>query len=225
MTQPIQNERATVSDEIAKVLSKYSISFKDINKNNAEDKIINALVEALVKYGKSRSGINKISKLSVLLCRAIGMGDRYCDVMEKVSLIYDTGNLKIDPEIYQKENKLTFEEFEIIKQHTVIGRDLLASQKSPLLDMAAVIAVQHHEWYDGSGYPFGLKGENISLAARIVAVADTAVALSSTRKGREIMDFEQIVDHMQKRSGFHFDPEVVDRFIENKEEILRLLAQ
>ncbi|NKQ40791.1 MAG: HD domain-containing protein [Sulfurovum sp.] len=225
MTKIMNDAEDTISREIGSVLSRFGISSKIGSSDNLEDAAISALTDALVKYGKSRTQINKISAVSTLLCSATGMGDKYCGVMCKASLLYDVGNLKIDPRIYEKDNKLTFEEFEIIKQHTVMGRDLLLTQKNPTLDMAAVISAQHHEWYDGSGYPYRLKGHDISLSARIVAVADTTVALYSVRKGRETMEFGEIVEHIKRRSGFHFDPEVVDRFLENKEKILEILAK
>lgn len=188
-----------------------------------EERVIRIIIDALAIYGKDRNHIMKISQLSSLLAGAIGLGARYSEVLEAASLVYDIGNLAIDPEIYKKDNKLSFEEFEIIKHHTTIGQKALLSQHNPMLDMAALISAQHHEWYDGSGYPAGLKGEEISLPARIVAVADTVAALCSPRYGREIMDFDKVLIHMQRGSGLHFDPEVIERFMENKEQIALIL--
>jgi len=184
-----------------------------------------AIVDKLVAYGKDKKQIDKISQLSTLLCHAIGQDAGYCLTLKKASLIYDVGNLKIDQEIYRKDNRLSFEEFEIIKYHTTIGRDLLRTQKNKMLDMAAKISAEHHEWYDGSGYPHGLKRKEISLPARIVALADTVVALLTPRHGREVMDLEKIVVHIQKRRGLHFDPEVVDHFLKNIKAIKEILIE
>jgi len=193
--------------------------------NAFEDELVHVIVEALVKYGKERSQIMKISQISRLLCGAIGLGKTYCDVLGKASLIYDIGNLGIDPVLYKKDNRLSFEEFEIIKYHTIIGRDALLAQKNATLDMAALIAAQHHEWYDGGGYPHSLKGKEIAISARIVSLADTVVALFSPRHGREIMAFNRIVEYIKEGTGHHFDPEVVERFLEYKEEVENILTE
>jgi len=189
-----------------------------------EKKVTETIVEALVKYGKRREQIRKISQMSVLLCQYMGLGQKYCSVLEIASQVYDVGNLSLDAAIYMKDMKLTFEEFEIVKHHTVIGHDALRAQSNPILDMAALVSWQHHEWYDGTGYPQRLKGDQISIAARIVALADTVVTLSSDRPGREKMSFQEIIMHVEKRKGRHFDPDVVTQFFKHKEGVQKILG-
>ncbi len=181
------------------------------------------IVEALVKYGKDREQILRVSQISGVIAREMGFNETDTWMFEQAALIYDIGNLEIDPAIYKKGNRLSFEEFEIIKEHTLIGYALLQAQKSPLCKMAASLSVEHHEWFDGSGYPYGLVGSEISMFAKIVAVADTVSALFVPRYGRQAIDFEEIVTHLKKRKGTHFDPLVIDQFVTHREEIGEIL--
>jgi len=218
-----QKNNMRICPKLSDLLGVPSEKFLD-SEESFEEAFIAIAIERLVRYGKEKRQILKISRLSTFLCDKMGLGKRYCHVLKNASLIYDIGNLKIDPEIYRKEKRLSFEEFEIIKHHTIIGHDALREQKNPLLDMAALVSIEHHEWYDGSGYPYGLEGEQISISARIVALADTVVALSSFRSGREVMHFEEIIEHVQKRRGLHFDPHLVDLFLEHRTAIKEILS-
>ena len=192
--------------------------------DNVEALLIADIVDALVAYGKNKEQIHKIAQISMLLSLKMGIEEARDGSMGQAALIYDTGNLSIDPSIYKKGNRLSFEEFEIIKKHPLIGHKTLKAQKNKILDLAALLSAEHHEWYDGSGYPYGLAGEEISLAAKIVALADTVGALSAPRYGRQTVDFSEILSHVQKRSGTQFDPAVVEQFISQKEVISDILA-
>lgn len=192
--------------------------------DNVESLLIAGIVDALVSYGKDKEQIYKTAQISTLLSLKMGIEEARDGSMGQAALIYDTGNLAIDPNIYKKGNRLSFEEFEIIKKHPLIGHKILKAQKNKILDLGALLAVQHHEWYDGSGYPYGLAGEEISLAARIVTLADVVGALSAPRYGRQAVDFSEILAHVQKRSDTQFDPAVVEQFIRHKEVISDILA-
>ena len=185
--------------------------------------LIASIVDTLVAYGKNREQINKIAQISKLLSQKMGLEEAHAAIIEKAASIYDVGNLKIDPVIYKKGNRLSFEEFEIIKEHTSIGYEVLKAQKSKILDMGASLSAEHHEWYDGSGYPYGLAGEEISVFGRIVALADTVGALSAPRYGRQAVDFGEILSHVQKRSDSQFDPMIVEQFYESREVIEEIL--
>jgi HD-GYP domain-containing protein (c-di-GMP phosphodiesterase class II) len=222
--RPSHTETVMLCHEICTLLGTPHKEVTLDQENSFETKVADTIVDALVKYGKRREQIRKISLMSVLLCQYMGLGQKYCSVLGIASQIYDIGNLSLDATIYMKDMKLSFEEFEIIKHHTIIGHDALRAQSNPTLDMAALVSWQHHEWYDGTGYPQRLKGDQISIAARIVALADTVVTLSSDRPGREKMSFPEIIMHVEKRKGLHFDPDVVTRFLEHKQEVQKILG-
>ena len=102
-----------------------------------------------------------------------------------------------------------------MKQHSKMGYDILKDTKSKYLKMGAVIAISHHERYDGTGYPYGLKGENIPIEGRIVAIADVFDALVTKRPYKEAWSFEKGLDLLKQERGKHFDPKLVDLFVEN----------
>lgn len=141
--------------------------------------------------------------------------------------LHDIGKVGIPDQILLKPGSLTHDEFEIMKQHTIIGAEALenaAKQSSfgEFLKMSAVIARSHHEKFDGSGYPDGLRGKCIPLSARITAVADVFDALTSARVYKEAMPCEQARELITSQSGQHFDPAVVDAFVECYDDFLRV---
>ena len=121
-----------------------------------------------------------------------------------------------------KRGKLTPAEYETMKQHTVIGYDILKNSSSHLLRTAAEIALSHHEWFDGSGYPYGLKGEAIPMVGRICAVSDVFDALTSVRPYKEAWPVESAVNEVMAASGTQFDPKLVEAFRSVLPEILQL---
>ena len=136
--------------------------------------------------------------------------------------MHDIGKMAIPDYVLKKPGKLDDEEMKIMKTHASVGYDMLKSSKRDILKMSAVIANEHHEKYDGSGYPRGLKGEEINIYARIVALADVFDALGSRRVYKEKWDMEDILDYVKAQRGKHFDPRIVDLFLENFDAILRI---
>jgi putative two-component system response regulator len=128
--------------------------------------------------------------------------------------MHDVGKIGIPDEVLLKPGKLTPEEFEIIKKHTIIGERILGGSNIQLLNMAAEIALSHHEKWDGSGYPNGIAGENIDASARIVAIADVYDALSNDRVYRAAMPEEKVLAIMKEGRNSHFDPNLFDLFLE-----------
>jgi len=133
--------------------------------------------------------------------------------------MHDVGKIGIPDAILHKPGKLTPEEFEIIKHHTVIGQRILHMSDRKLMVSARTIALQHHERWDGTGYPFGLKGEEISLLARISALADVYDALSLSRVYKEAWPKEKVLQFIRQERGGMFDPQIVDLFFEHLEEL------
>jgi response regulator RpfG family c-di-GMP phosphodiesterase len=158
------------------------------------------------------------------LGESLGLKGEYCNQLEKAARIYDIGNIMICSDVYKKDEKLTFEEFEIVKYHTQTGYNILIEQKFSTMDMAAVISAEHHEWWNGGGYPCCLKGKKeIDIAARIVAVADTVGALFTERPGRKAWNYDKIIEYIKRRDGIQFDPSVVEIFLLNQKVIYEVL--
>lgn len=156
--------------------------------------------------------------------------DGFIDSLYKSSPLHDVGKVGIPDSILLKPGKLTREEYEIMKTHTIIGGDALKTAESKLpgrsfLTLGKEIAYHHHEKFDGTGYPFGLSGEAIPLSARIVAFADAYDALTSKRVYKDVVQPEESRRRLLADRGKHFDPDVVDAFVKREEEFLEILRQ
>jgi putative two-component system response regulator len=135
--------------------------------------------------------------------------------------MHDTGKIGIPDHILLKPGKLNDKEWEVMKQHTIIGAQILAGSGAQFIKLAQTITLTHHEKWDGSGYPEGLKGPKIPLVGRIVAIADVFDALTSRRPYRiRPFSLEEAFDYIKEERGQHFDPEVVDAFFATKDEIV-----
>lgn len=148
----------------------------------SQQDLINRLGKAAeLKDNDTGTHLIRISKYAAILAKAVNMNSEKVEMISKASIMHDVGKIGIPDAILLKPGKLTTEEFNIIKNHTIIGAALLSKSDSPLINLAEKIALSHHEKWDGSGYPHQLKYENIPLEARIVAIADVFDALISER--------------------------------------------
>ena len=136
--------------------------------------------------------------------------------------MHDVGKIGIPDNILMKPGKLTDEEFDFMKTHTTIGAKILVDSKAEILQLAQKIAISHHEKWNGRGYPQGLAGDTIPLAARIVGLTDVFDALTSKRPYKDPFPVEVALDIIKKERGEHFDPDVVNVFFENIDEILKI---
>jgi putative two-component system response regulator len=152
----------------------------------------------------------------------IGLPVKEIESIYYAAPMHDVGKIGIPDKIMLKPGKLTDEEFEVMKTHTLIGENLLSRSKSGILEMAREIAFCHHEKYNGQGYPRQLKGEKIPVAGRIVAIADTFDALTSKRPYKDPYPPLLALDIIQKERGRHFDPQVTDLFSEYFDEFLKI---
>ena len=144
--------------------------------------------------------------------------------------LHDIGKINISDTILNKPGKLTPEEYEIMKTHTTAGKNIMEKAINTVkgenyLKEARNMAAYHHEWWDGNGYPEGLKGQVIPLSARVMAVADVFDALTSKRIYKEAMPFEEAIDIIKQESGTHFDPKCVEVFAEAEEEVRLVLRR
>ena len=136
--------------------------------------------------------------------------------------MHDVGKLAIPDAILNKPGRLTAEEWEVMKTHAEVGADMLDCSDRPLMKAAAIVAREHHEKWNGSGYPNGLKGEEIHLFGRITAVADVFDALSVRRVYKEAWPLSQVINYLREESGKHFDPNLVELLIDNIDEFMEI---
>jgi len=181
----------------------------------------------LAEVAESRSKetgnhVRRVAEYVSLLGKAYGLSEKEVDMIHLAAPMHDIGKLGIPDEILNKPGKLTDAEFEIIKQHTRIGYDMLDGSELEMLKIAAIIAEQHHERYDGTGYGRGLAGKNIHIYARITAVADVFDALGSERVYKKAWPLEKIIHYFEQGRGSQFDPEIVDLLLGNLEQVLRI---
>ncbi|MEX2315549.1 MAG: HD domain-containing phosphohydrolase, partial [Pirellulales bacterium] len=203
--------------------------------------VIHCLARA-AEYRDDDTGyhIIRVGKYARLLGKALGMSDDESDVLEQAAQLHDVGKIGIPDAVLLKPGKLTSEEFqvmrthcgfgqhilnpvsseeeEVLRRHAEVGAKILEVGTSPVLVMAERIAMTHHEWWDGSGYPLKLAGEEIPLEGRITAVADVFDALSSKRCYKEAFPLDKCFDIMQSERGTHFDPAVLDAFLQMRRE-------
>jgi len=166
--------------------------------------------------------VQRVAEYSRVLGEYYGLSEEEVKVLGYASAVHDIGKLTIPDSILNKPGKLTKEEFELIKQHTVHGYNMLRHSNRALLKAAATIAYEHHEKYDGTGYPRGLKGEETHIFGRIVALADVFDALGSDRVYKKAWDDERIFALLREERGRHFDPKLVDIFFEHLDTFLAI---
>jgi len=165
-------------------------------------------------YNDDDTGVHiwRMAAYSAAIAKHIGHSEEYCKLIELAAPMHDTGKIGIPDQILKKPAKLDVEEWEIMKQHSRVGYKILSNSDAPVFKLAAEIALRHHEKWDGSGYPDGLIGKDISEAARIVAIADVFDALTMKRPYKEAWPIEDAITEIVNKSGSHFDPELIEVF-------------
>jgi response regulator RpfG family c-di-GMP phosphodiesterase len=197
-----------------------AIAFDNILLNQ---EITDTQAELILRLGdvvESRSNeagnhVRRMAQVCHLLAQESGMSDDETAVLMHAAPMHDIGKIATPDAVLLKPGRLTPEEWEIMKQHPTVGLQILDGSQRPILKAAAVIAHQHHEKWDGSGYPQGLKAEQIHPYARIVAVADVFDALSHERCYKEAWPVERVRDYLREVAGHHLDPHYVDILIKN----------
>jgi putative two-component system response regulator len=179
------------------------------------------------EYRDNETGLHiiRMSKFSEILGRTAGMDADWCEMLLNASPMHDIGKIGIPDRILLKPGKFEPEEWEIMKTHAAIGAEILSGHHSDLMEMARVIAITHHEKWDGTGYPNGLKGEDIPLVGRIVALADVFDALTSERPYKKAWSVEDALGYLLENRGMHFDPNLVGVFEKVLPEILAVREQ
>jgi HD-GYP domain-containing protein (c-di-GMP phosphodiesterase class II) len=185
------------------------------------------IIFTMGEIGESRSKetgnhVKRVAEYSYILALGMGIPTAEAEILKMASPMHDIGKVAIPDSVLKKPGKLTDEEFDIMKTHTEIGYNLLKNSKRRILKTAAVVAEQHHEKWNGKGYPRGLKGEEIHIHGRITAIADVFDALASDRVYKKAWELDRILNLFKEERGQHFDPDVVDTFFEHLPAILKV---
>lgn len=202
-----------------------SVAFDNIYLNQEVEDTQKEILFTLGEVAEARSQetghhVKRVAEMAKFLGLKYGLSPEEAESLRLAAPIHDVGKLAIPDAILNKPGKLTTEEFTIMKTHSPIGYEMLKNSKRSILKLGAIIALQHHERYDGTGYPQGLSGQEIHIFGRIVALADVFDALNSNRVYKKIWPLQNILDYILEQRGGHFDPQIVDIFIENLDEIL-----
>ncbi|WP_373001525.1 nitrate- and nitrite sensing domain-containing protein [Sulfurimonas sp.] len=166
--------------------------------------------------------IHRVSEYSRLLALKAGFDEKEANLIANASPMHDIGKVAIPDKVLLKPGKLDEEEWEIMRSHSTIGHTVLSGSQRPLLNAAAVIAKEHHEKYNGSGYPDGIVGEDIHIYARIVAIADVFDALGTDRVYKKGWELDKILNFFEEEKGKHFDSKLATIFLENIDEFLKI---
>jgi putative two-component system response regulator len=169
--------------------------------------------------------VKRVSAYCEALAEAAGLSEDEVQLIGLASKMHDVGKIGIETSILQKPDHLSCDEWEIMKTHPLIGADLLAGSESKLIQLAEVIALTHHEKWDGTGYPNGLKGEEIPLVGRIACICDVFDALTTDRPYKETWDIEHALKEIKNKKGSHLDPKLVRLFCNLKTKLKKILAE
>ena len=194
-----------------------------IEVQNSEKDIISILGKtAEYRDNETSAHTLRVGEMAASMAQKFGWSDERVELMRLAAPMHDIGKVVIEDHILLKPGKLNEEEFSRMKEHVNIGNAILSQKKTPLLKLAAEIALTHHEKYDGGGYPGGLRGDDIPLSGAIVAVVDVFDALLSERPYKKAFSLEKTLDIISSDSGSHFHPSVVDVFMNNLDDFLEI---
>ncbi|HWR41136.1 MAG TPA: DUF3369 domain-containing protein [Patescibacteria group bacterium] len=207
-----------------------SIAFDNIILNQEIEETQREIIFTLGEITEVRSQetgfhVKRVAEYSRLLGLKYGLPPEEAELLRMASPLHDIGKMAIADAVLNKPGKLTLDEFELIKLHSTIGYEMLNKSKRSIIQAGALIAHQHHERYDGSGYPHGLKGQEIHIYSRIVALTDVFDALGSRRVYKKAWEMDEILKVLKKERGRQFDPVLVDLFLENLDAILQIRDQ
>ncbi len=177
------------------------------------------------KDDETGSHIERMARSAQLLARAAGLSEAEAELVLLAAPMHDVGKIGIPDRILLKPTPLTPDEWRVMRMHPGIGAGIIGKHDAPVLKISRRIALTHHEKWDGSGYPRGLKGEEIPLVGRIVALADVFDALTSERPFKPAWPVENAVAYIREQAGKHFDPRLAELFLELMPEILKIRAE
>jgi len=171
---------------------------------------------------ETQKHVQRVAEFTYKLALLYGLDQKEAELLKNASYLHDIGKLGIAGNILHKNTKLTNKEFNEIKKHPNFGADMLQHSELPLFKAAKIVALEHHEKYDGTGYPKKLKGEKIHIYGRIVAIADVFDALAFKRSYKDQWNLDEVLDYMKEMSEKHFDPKLIQCLFDNLEDFLKI---
>jgi two-component system response regulator RpfG len=215
----LRRSQKTMRDRAQWLESQVAQATRDIHERERETLI------KLAKAGEYRdehtgNHIYRMAKFSRLIAEGIGLSGLECEEIELTAPMHDLGKIGIPDHILLKPGPLTPEEWLVMRKHPEIGHNILSQSPSRYLCMGSVIALNHHERFDGKGYPNGTAGHAIPLAARIATVADVFDALTSARPYKHAWSFEDSLNYLKQEQGAHLDPECAQAFLKRIDDVL-----
>jgi response regulator RpfG family c-di-GMP phosphodiesterase len=193
---------------------------------DTQKEIVFLLSDAVeTRSNETGNHVKRVAEMSRELARIIGLSEEEAAVLYAAAPLHDVGKVGIPDAILNKEHSLNEEEWQVMQTHTRIGKAILEQSKRPVLQAAATIAGQHHENWDGSGYPQRLKGDEIHIFARIVSISDVVDALCSERCYKSAWEIDAVLEYMLQQRGKKFDPQLLDLLVENMEKFIHIRQQ
>lgn len=212
-----------ISDRIEKLVD--TLAKKNTELYEDQENLILSLSQIIEnKSENTGQHVKRVSEYTSVLCKSLGCSEEESWKISLAAMMHDVGKIMIPETILEKPGRLTREEFDIVKKHTVFGKQMLEKSPGELFTISTDIAFQHHERWDGNGY-IGYKGEEISRYARCVALADVFDALVSRRPYKTPWPPQKAFDEIVSQSGTHFDPEVVDAFEKNFDKFIEIMER
>lgn len=191
--------------------------------DNTQKEIIFTLGEVIeVRSRETGNHVRRVAEYSRLLAEKAGLSRQEAEAIRQASPLHDIGKVAIPDSILNKPGRLTPEEMETMQKHTLIGHQILQKSQRDILKMGAVISLEHHEKWNGQGYPRGIRQHEIQIPGRITAVADVFDALGSERVYKKAWPLEQILDHFKEQQEIHFDPDLVRILFDYLDEFLEI---
>lgn len=219
-----QNLEEQVKQEVERRLAETSAYEQEIEL--AQKELIVTMGTLLeTRSNETGNHVQRVCEYSALLAKLLGLDNKEQDLIFIAASMHDIGKVAIADNILHKPGKLSPSEYDTMQQHAEIGYQILKSSKRPIIQTAAEIARYHHEWWNGEGYPKQLKGEEIPLYARIVAIADVFDALGSERAYKQHWPLDDVFEYLKSGSGKQFDPKLIDLVVNNAESFLKIRNQ
>jgi putative two-component system response regulator len=221
----LYNERRRQAETLETMVHERTLALEERNRQLERTRL--EVIRRLARAGEYRDNetgfhVLRMSRSCQRLALAAGLGERVAELIRHASQMHDVGKIGIPDHILLKPGRLDAAEMATMKRHTEIGARIFEDTDDELLAMARVIALTHHERWDGAGYPAGLRGEDIPIEGRICAVCDVFDALTSERPYKKAWTVEEAIAHLRDNAGQHFDPELVQHFVEILPEILEI---
>lgn len=222
---PAKQEKLVSSLASQAVVAIENAELTDDLKQAHLDTIFRLGVAAEYRDRETANHIKRMSQYCVLIAENLGWSGEEVDMILRSSLMHDVGKLGIPDSILQKPGRLTPEERHIMEYHTIIGGNIMKGSKAAVLKQSRIVAITHHEKFDGTGYPRGLKGEEIPVAGRITILADIFDALSSKRVYKEALAEDEVLRILREGRGSFFDPKILDIFLDNLEAVHKIQSR